>query len=114
MNRNPNWTEEEIKLALELYLSHDLQWLARISDSTFEIDDELFLFSDIKTSSFLSGSNSSLFEENNGEYWAAFLGLGGYILDDMNYYPDLSDDLYLAPSYEFCEEYYNHDGWEYC
>ena len=40
-----------------------------LTDSTFEIDDELFLFSDIKTSSFLSGSNSSLFEENNGEYY---------------------------------------------
>ena len=68
-------------------------------------------------------------KENDGEYWGAFLGWGGYILDDMDYNPDIFDDdndnmsldevnkyfdLYLAPSYEFCEEYYEHDGWEYC
>ena len=61
-----------------------------------------------------------------GEYWGAFLGRGGYVLDDTDYDPDEYDedeatltedewyDLYLAPSYEFCERYYEDDGWEYC
>lgn len=35
--RSPNWHENEIMLALDLYLSRDLQWINRISDSTFEI-----------------------------------------------------------------------------
>lgn len=35
--RSPNWHECEIMLALDLYLSRDLQWINRISDSTFEI-----------------------------------------------------------------------------
>ena len=64
--------------------------------------------------------------ESDGEYWGAFLGIGGYILDDTDYDPDEYDedeatltedewyDLYLAPSYEFCERYYEDDGWEYC
>ena len=64
--------------------------------------------------------------KSDGEYWGAFLGRGGYILDDMDYHPDKYDedettltedewyDLYLAPSYEFCERYYEDDGWEYC
>ncbi|HAU86546.1 MAG TPA: hypothetical protein DCW90_13950 [Lachnospiraceae bacterium] len=37
MSRNPNWFEEELKLALELYLSKDLQWHSKISDSTPEV-----------------------------------------------------------------------------
>ena len=37
MSRNPNWKEEEVKLALGLYWSHDLKWLSRMSDSTPEI-----------------------------------------------------------------------------
>ena len=65
--------------------------------------------------------------ENDGEYWGAFLGIGGYVLDDMDFYPEDYDednekcltedewiDLFLSPSYEFCEEYYKHDGWDYC
>lgn len=35
--RNPNWKEEELKIALELYLSKDLEWLARMQDSTSEV-----------------------------------------------------------------------------
>lgn len=38
------------------------------TDDVFSIDDELTLFSDIKTADFLSGSNTSLFEENEGAY----------------------------------------------
>ncbi len=39
-----------------------------LTSDTLRIDDELCLFSDIKSSDFISGSNSSLFEEYNGEY----------------------------------------------
>lgn len=52
------------------------------------------------------------------EYWGAFLGWGGDILDDMAYdrfrYSDVDSerDLYLRPSYEFCEECYSADGWQ--
>ena len=35
--RSPNWHECEVMLALDLYLSRDLQWINRISDSMFEI-----------------------------------------------------------------------------
>lgn len=37
MGRNPNWKEEELILALELYISKGLKWLGRISDTTEEI-----------------------------------------------------------------------------
>ena len=29
--KSPNWKEEELKLALELYLSKDLKWLAKMN-----------------------------------------------------------------------------------
>lgn len=54
---------------------------------------------------------------NANEYWGAFLGVGGYILDDTDYdcfrYSNNEDEryLYLSPSFEFCNEYYNHNGW---
>lgn len=35
--RNPNWTGEELKLALNLYLSVDLKWLGTMTDKTKEI-----------------------------------------------------------------------------
>lgn len=35
--RSPNWKEEELKLALELYLSKDLTWLSKMSDVTPEV-----------------------------------------------------------------------------
>lgn len=35
--RSPNWKPEELKIALELYLSKDLEWLAKIHDKTYEI-----------------------------------------------------------------------------
>lgn len=64
-----------------------------------------------------------LSEEHDEEYWGAFLGIGGYILDNYDYSPHNYEpdeytnemyELYLKPSYEFCEEYYMHDGWEFC
>ena len=35
--RSPNWLEEEVMLALDLYVHRDLSWLNKMSDSTFEI-----------------------------------------------------------------------------
>lgn len=37
MMRSPNWKGEELKIALELYLSKDLGWLAKMTDSTPEV-----------------------------------------------------------------------------
>ena len=35
--RSPNWKNEELKLALELYLSKNLSWLSKMNDDTEEI-----------------------------------------------------------------------------
>lgn len=35
--KSPNWTPEELKLALELYLDRDMQWHSKISNTTWEI-----------------------------------------------------------------------------
>ncbi len=35
--RSPNWLEEEVMLALDLYVHKDLSWINKMSDSTFEI-----------------------------------------------------------------------------
>lgn len=35
--RSPNWIEEEVMLALDLYLNKDLAWINKMSDLTFEI-----------------------------------------------------------------------------
>ncbi len=35
--RSPNWLEEEVMLALDLYVHRDLSWINKMSDSTFEI-----------------------------------------------------------------------------
>ena len=35
--KSPNWTSLELELALELYLSKDMQWHSKISNETFEI-----------------------------------------------------------------------------
>ena len=35
--RSPNWREEEVMLALDLYINRELKWIRRMSDSTFEI-----------------------------------------------------------------------------
>lgn len=56
---------------------------------------------------------------NSDEYWGAYLGIGGYILDGSEYDDDehrYSEDesmraLYLQPSYDFCENYYDIDDW---
>lgn len=37
MSRSPNWSSEELLLALNLYMSKDLSWLSKISDQTPEI-----------------------------------------------------------------------------
>lgn len=52
------------------------------------------------------------------EYWGAFLGVGGHILDDTEYecyrYSENEEEraLYLEPSYDFCKEKFALDGWE--
>lgn len=52
-----------------------------------------------------------------GEYWGAFLGAGGNILDNPEYdcfrYSDNDSerDLYLKPSIDFCEEWFKFEGW---
>lgn len=52
-----------------------------------------------------------------GEYWGAFLGWGGDILDNTEYdhfrYSDNEDEraLYLKPSLDFCEKYFKCKGW---
>ena len=56
---------------------------------------------------------------NSDEYWGAYLGIGGRILDDGEYDDDEHRyfgtqemlDLYLQPSYDFCENYYDIDDW---
>lgn len=35
--RSPNWTSEELMLALELYLNKDMKWHSKISNNTWEI-----------------------------------------------------------------------------
>lgn len=58
--------------------------------------------------------------KNDDEYWEAYLGPGGKILEVPEFREAYENDTaanycthpYLAPSYEFCEKYYNHDGWE--
>lgn len=55
--------------------------------------------------------------KETNEYWAAFLGPGGSILDDEDYdeYRYVEDEerraLYLRPSLEFCEESFNAKDW---
>ncbi len=39
-----------------------------LTEDRLEIDDELLLFSDVITADFISGSNSSLYEESDGNY----------------------------------------------
>lgn len=54
---------------------------------------------------------------NSDEYWGAYLGGGGHILDESEYdddehrYSDNEEmrDLYLQPSYDFCNRNYEHD-----
>lgn len=55
----------------------------------------------------------------NNEYWGAFLGTGGRILDVFDYNNDeyrYSKDknmrsLYLQPSFDYCKETFSKDGW---
>ena len=56
------------KIGLDESIIKDFADRIVLTDDSLEIDDELLLFSDIKTADFISGSNSSLFEEQGGEY----------------------------------------------
>lgn len=42
--------------------------------------------------------------KKDGEYWGAYLGTGGYVLDDMNYKNGFKK--YLQPSFDFCKDNY--------
>lgn len=56
--------------------------------------------------------------KEDGEYWGAFLGAGGEVLDDEQYdnyrYSEDKDEksLYLGPSFDFCKDHY-YEEWEY-
>ena len=51
------------------------------------------------------------------DYWGAFLGIGGYILDNPDYdeYRYVEDEakrnLYLKPTLDFCDETYMVEDW---
>lgn len=45
------------------------------------------------------------------EYWASFLGPGGYIMDDDTYDRERQHMKYLWPTFAFCEEYCANDDW---
>ena len=48
-------------------------------------------------------------KEETGEYWGAFLGPGGWIVDDPSH--ELYDEGDETPL-DWCENYYKEDGWE--
>jgi len=60
MKRSPNWKKEELLLALDLYMSHDLEWLNKINDKTpevvalSEVLKQLDLFETVESDSFRS------------------------------------------------------------
>ena len=56
------------KIGLDESIVSDFANRIILTEGCFKIDDELTLFSDIKTADFISGSNSSLFEEQGGTY----------------------------------------------
>lgn len=56
------------KIGLDESILNDHSGRIVLTDGCLQIDDELTLFSDIKTADFVSGSNSSLFEECGGMY----------------------------------------------
>lgn len=45
--------------------------------------------------------------ESDGEYWGAFLGIGGHIYDDPSY--DFYDPDWSVSNLDFCKEYYRCD-----
>lgn len=55
--------------------------------------------------------------DKNDEYWGAYLGTGGEVLDDPNneefrYSKDEKErDLYLEPSHAYCKENFAKSGW---
>lgn len=56
------------KIGLDESIISDFADRIILTSGRLDIDDELCLFSDISTADFISGSNSSLFEEQDGEY----------------------------------------------
>jgi phytoene dehydrogenase-like protein len=46
--------------------------------------------------------------EDDGQYWGAYLGPGGTVLDNTEYEPE--QELYLQPSYDFCDRTFD-KGW---
>jgi len=56
------------KIGLDESIIRDFSDRIVLTGDRLDIDDELTLFSDIKSADFISGSNSSLFEERDGEY----------------------------------------------
>ena len=80
----------------------------------------VFVYNDANALCFYNLSNEEAMEisikaNEKGEYWAAFLGWGGEIMDNTDY-DGYSDDenerkLYLNPSVNFCKDYFNIDDW---
>lgn len=56
-----------------------------------------------------------LFEKTDGsdEYWGGYLGLGGYILDTVEWYSEngISPAVYDTLPIDLCKEIYGKDGW---
>ena len=61
---NVGWRD----IGIDRNLISDYKERIRLTNDIHAIDKELLLFSDIRSSEFLSASNSSLFEEADGEY----------------------------------------------
>lgn len=56
------------KIGLDESIAQDFADRIILTEDILEIDSELCLFSDIRSADFISGSNSSLFEERDGEF----------------------------------------------
>lgn len=90
----------------------------------FKTGDYIFVYNDADALcryNLSSKETLDLVEKSNetGEYWGAYLGIGGHILDEPDYDDDehrYSDDqtmrdLYLKPSYDYCKFNFSLDGW---
>lgn len=82
-----------------------------------QIQEYVFLYNEdgalcqytIGTEEAMELSNISI--ENRLESWSTLLGIGGYILDNDNCDRINQYDDYIAPTYEYCRQFYNIDGW---
>ena len=79
--RSPNWLEEEVMLALDLYVHRNLSWINKMSDTTFEI---------IALSKLLNGLN---FHSNKPENFRSTGSIRMKIANFMSL-----DDKYLMKS----------------